>query len=95
MPERHRHLRFPASQSPSRSHTGPSPRSSSDRTLDQPTSLLDQPEPALTEEVLDRIDAIVPPGTDLYPVTASSDPPWLHDAALRRSTRSRAPLPIR
>jgi aryl-alcohol dehydrogenase-like predicted oxidoreductase len=62
------------------------------RTPDQLTSLVEGPEPALGAEILDRIDAIVAPGTDVYGVTASADPPWLREPLLRRRTGSRAPL---
>ena len=38
----------------------------------------------LTADVLDRIDALVPPGVTLNPEDAGYDPPTLGDAALRR-----------
>ena len=38
----------------------------------------------LTAEVLDRIDEIVPPGTDLNPADAGYLPPSLIDAHRRR-----------
>jgi aryl-alcohol dehydrogenase-like predicted oxidoreductase len=53
------------------------------RTIDQLTGLLDGAELALDDAVLDRIDEIVPPGTNL-----ATDGQWRspaqHDAALRR-----------
>lgn len=38
----------------------------------------------LGDDVLDRIDEIVPPGTDVRPLDANYDPPGVKDAALRR-----------
>jgi hypothetical protein len=39
----------------------------------------------LSDEVLDRIDAIVPPGADLYDPSSESRPnPWLLESARRR-----------
>ena len=38
----------------------------------------------LSADVLDRIDAIVPPGTDLNPADSYYLPPALADASLRR-----------
>lgn len=40
---------------------------------------------ALDDATLDRIDAIVPPGTDLYAPQGSAEVPWLRDASLRRA----------
>ena len=38
----------------------------------------------LTDEILDQIDAIVPPGTDIGPLEANYNPPAILKAALRR-----------
>ncbi|MFJ9415533.1 aldo/keto reductase [Streptomyces sp. NPDC101227] len=54
------------------------------RTLDQLTSLLDGAEITLTADVLDRIDEIVPPGTDLNRADNYYVPPAVADASLRR-----------
>ncbi|MEU9112167.1 aldo/keto reductase [Streptomyces sp. NPDC048483] len=54
------------------------------RTLDQLNSLLDGAEVTLTADVLDRIDAIVPPGTDLNRADSYYVPPAVEDASLRR-----------
>jgi aryl-alcohol dehydrogenase-like predicted oxidoreductase len=54
------------------------------RTHDQLTSLLDVAGTVLGDDVLDRIDEIVPPGTDLNNDINHYDPPALTDKALRR-----------
>ncbi|HEY3955859.1 MAG TPA: aldo/keto reductase [Streptosporangiaceae bacterium] len=54
------------------------------RTMEQLTALLDGASLALDDETLDRIDAIVPPGTNLYQPDGVWAPPALVDAALRR-----------
>ncbi|SDK23948.1 aldo/keto reductase [Streptomyces indicus] len=54
------------------------------RTMDQLDSLLKGADLVLDDEALDRIDAIVPPGTDLYRADGVWQPPALTDAALRR-----------
>ncbi|MFD8547325.1 aldo/keto reductase [Streptomyces sp. NPDC059649] len=54
------------------------------RTLDQLESLLDGADVTLGADVLDRIDAIVPPGTDLNRADNYYLPPALTDPALRR-----------
>ncbi|MEU8998318.1 aldo/keto reductase [Streptomyces caniferus] len=54
------------------------------RTLDQLDSMLDGSEVTLGADVLDRIDAIVPPGTDLNPADSYYQAPALVDASLRR-----------
>jgi aryl-alcohol dehydrogenase (NADP+) len=38
----------------------------------------------LTDDVLDRIDEIVPPGTDVGALDQAYQPPALEDASLRR-----------
>ncbi|MGG7572089.1 aldo/keto reductase [Streptomyces sirii] len=54
------------------------------RTLDQLDSLLEGSPVTLGAEVLDRIDAIVPPGTDLNRADSYYLPPAIEDASLRR-----------
>jgi aryl-alcohol dehydrogenase-like predicted oxidoreductase len=55
------------------------------RTMEQLESQLGGLEaPALPGEVLDRIDEIVPPGTNVNPADTGWDPPWLTDPSLRR-----------
>jgi aryl-alcohol dehydrogenase (NADP+) len=39
---------------------------------------------SLTDEILDRIDAIVPPGTDTGPLEAAYNPPAVTLPSLRR-----------
>ena len=53
------------------------------RTIDQLTSLLDSSELVLDDAVLDRIDAITPPGTGQFPEW-TWQPPGIADPALRR-----------
>jgi aryl-alcohol dehydrogenase-like predicted oxidoreductase len=54
------------------------------RTMDQLTGLLAAAELTLDDDVLDRIDQVVPPGTTLNPADAGWQPPALTDSALRR-----------
>lgn len=54
------------------------------RTMDQLESLLSGVDTVLSADVLDRIDEIVPPGTDLNAVDSYYTPPALTNAALRR-----------
>jgi aryl-alcohol dehydrogenase-like predicted oxidoreductase len=54
------------------------------RTADQLTDLLAGADVTLDSATLDRIDAIVPPGTDLNPADNYYVPPALSDASLRR-----------
>jgi aryl-alcohol dehydrogenase-like predicted oxidoreductase len=54
------------------------------RTMDQLDSLLTGADTVLTDDVLDRIDEIVPPGTDLNRADSYYLPPALTDASLRR-----------
>ena len=54
------------------------------RTMDQLTSQLPAAELRLSDEVLDAIDAIVPPGTNIRAEDAGYAPPWLADASQRR-----------
>ncbi len=54
------------------------------RTMEQLESQLPAMERSLPAEVLDRIDEIVPPGTNVNPNDTGWDPPWLTDPAQRR-----------
>jgi aryl-alcohol dehydrogenase-like predicted oxidoreductase len=54
------------------------------RTMDQLTSLLGATGIRLDADILDRIDEIVPPGTDLNVADSGWVPPWLSDPAQRR-----------
>jgi aryl-alcohol dehydrogenase-like predicted oxidoreductase len=54
------------------------------RTMDQLTDLLGGANVALEDDVLDRIDRIVPPGTTLNTADAGYQPPSLTDPAARR-----------
>jgi aryl-alcohol dehydrogenase-like predicted oxidoreductase len=54
------------------------------RTMDQLTDLLAGAEVTLGDDVLDRIDQIVPPGVTLNQADAGWQPPSLTDAAARR-----------
>jgi aryl-alcohol dehydrogenase-like predicted oxidoreductase len=61
------------------------------RTLDQLEASLAGAALQLDDDVLDRIDEIVPPGTNVYEPNASLDVPWLDDpSALRRPLAQRA-----
>ncbi len=54
------------------------------RTMEQLTDLLAGAAQTLDDDVLDRIDQIVPPGTNVNPADAGYEPPALVDPALRR-----------
>jgi aryl-alcohol dehydrogenase-like predicted oxidoreductase len=54
------------------------------RTMEQLESQLPALERTLDASVLDRIDEIVPPGTNIRPEDRGWDPPWLTDPAQRR-----------
>ena len=56
------------------------------RTMEQLDDLLAGVEVALTDDVLDRIDKIVPPGTDVSALDMEYQPPALLDTGLRRRT---------
>jgi aryl-alcohol dehydrogenase-like predicted oxidoreductase len=60
------------------------------RTMDQLTDLLAGADVTLGDDVLDRIDQIVPPGVTLNPADAGWQPPSLTDPAARRR-----PQPVR
>jgi aryl-alcohol dehydrogenase-like predicted oxidoreductase len=54
------------------------------RTMEQLDSQLPALETKLSADVLDRIDEIVPPGTNVNQNDTGWDPPWLTDSSLRR-----------
>ena len=54
------------------------------RTMDQLTGQLPAADLVLSDEVLDAIDEIVPPGTNIRPDDAGYVPPWLTKAVQRR-----------
>jgi aryl-alcohol dehydrogenase-like predicted oxidoreductase len=54
------------------------------RTMEQLEGQLGAVDVVLSDEVLDRIDEIVPPGANLNPVDAGWTPPAVADASLRR-----------
>jgi aryl-alcohol dehydrogenase-like predicted oxidoreductase len=58
------------------------------RTMDQLTDLLAGASVTLDDDVLDRIDQIVPPGVNLNPADAGWQPPALADPAARRRAQA-------
>jgi aryl-alcohol dehydrogenase (NADP+) len=54
------------------------------RTIAHLDDMLAGAETRLTDDVLDRIDEIVPPGTDILPNAAAYNPPAILEAGLRR-----------
>ncbi|MDQ2764237.1 MAG: aldo/keto reductase [Pseudomonadota bacterium] len=58
------------------------------RTMQHLDDLLGGAETKLSDEILDRIDAIVPPGTDVGPIDAAYDPPAIAQAMTRRRPES-------
>jgi hypothetical protein len=54
------------------------------RTMEHLDDLLAGAETTLTDEILDRIDAIVPPGTDVGTLDMAYNPPAIQQARLRR-----------
>ncbi|MFF7365208.1 aldo/keto reductase [Streptomyces sp. NPDC008125] len=54
------------------------------RTMAHLDDLLAGAEASLSDEILDRIDAVVPPGTDIGKLDMAYDPPAIQQAALRR-----------
>ena len=54
------------------------------RTMEHLVGLLAGSEVKLSDDILDRIDAIVPPGTDVGPLEANYNPPAILKAGLRR-----------
>ena len=66
------------------SHPGVTSAIIGPRTMEQLDDLLAGAEVVLTDEVLDRIDAIVPPGTDVGALDMAYRPPALDTVGLRR-----------
>jgi diketogulonate reductase-like aldo/keto reductase len=60
------------------------------RTMEQLESQLGAAEVELSDDMLDRIDEIVPPGTTINPVDAGYTPPELDASARRRASASRS-----
>jgi aryl-alcohol dehydrogenase-like predicted oxidoreductase len=61
------------------------------RTIDQLEATLAGAEVRLDDDVLDRIDEIVPPGTNVYEPNAALEAPWLEDpTSFRRPAGQRA-----
>jgi aryl-alcohol dehydrogenase-like predicted oxidoreductase len=54
------------------------------RTMEQLEDQLAAPDVKLTNDVLDRIDEIAPPGVNLNPADAGWQPPWLSSSRQRR-----------
>jgi aryl-alcohol dehydrogenase-like predicted oxidoreductase len=54
------------------------------RTLEQLESTMEHADLVLDDDVLDRLDAIVPPGTNVYEPNAVDNLPWIADPMLRR-----------
>jgi aryl-alcohol dehydrogenase-like predicted oxidoreductase len=54
------------------------------RTMEQLDDLLDGAELALSDEILDEVDALVPPGTDIGRLDMAYAPPALQNPTLRR-----------
>jgi aryl-alcohol dehydrogenase (NADP+) len=54
------------------------------RTMDHLDALLTGPDVTLTDDILDRIDETVPPGTDVGTLDQAYQPPALADPGLRR-----------
>jgi aryl-alcohol dehydrogenase-like predicted oxidoreductase len=65
-------------------HPGVTSAIAGPRTMEQLDDLLAGIDLVLSDEVLDQIDAIVPPGTDVGRLDMAYDPPALQDAGLRR-----------
>jgi len=61
------------------------------RTMEQLESQLGAAELRLDPELLDRIDAIVPPGTNFSFADAGWTPPAVEDPTLRRRSAGRLP----
>jgi len=54
------------------------------RTMQHLDDMLAGADVVLSDEILDRIDQIVPPGTDVSPLAAAYNPPAITQASLRR-----------
>jgi aryl-alcohol dehydrogenase-like predicted oxidoreductase len=69
-------------------HPGVSSAIIGPRTMEQLTDVLDGADVKLTNEVLDRIDELVPPGTNINEADAGWQPPGLSRRARRRARRA-------
>jgi aryl-alcohol dehydrogenase-like predicted oxidoreductase len=67
-------------------HPGVTSAIAGPRTMEQLDDLLAGVDVVLSDDVLDKIDAIVPPGTDVSALDMAYNPPAVRDAALRRRT---------
>jgi aryl-alcohol dehydrogenase-like predicted oxidoreductase len=65
-------------------HPGVTSAIAGPRTMEQLDDLLAGAEVALSDEVLDKIDAIVPPGTDVSALDMAYNPPAIREPQLRR-----------
>jgi aryl-alcohol dehydrogenase-like predicted oxidoreductase len=65
-------------------HPGVTAANLGPRTMEQLEDLLAGAGVVLSDEVLDKIDKIVPPGTDVGPLHAAYNPPAITQLALRR-----------
>jgi aryl-alcohol dehydrogenase-like predicted oxidoreductase len=65
-------------------HPGVSSAIIGPRTMEQLDDLLAGADVVLTDDVLDQIDAIVPPGTDVSPMDMAYNPPAVRESHLRR-----------
>ena len=57
------------------------------RTMEQLETLLGAEDVRLDTDILDRIDELVAPGTNLNPADGGWEPPWLSKASARRRPR--------
>ena len=65
-------------------HPGVTSANLGPRTLEQLDDLLAGAKVVLTDEVMDKIDKIAPPGTDIGPLHAAYNPPAITQVNLRR-----------
>jgi aryl-alcohol dehydrogenase-like predicted oxidoreductase len=65
-------------------HPGVTSAIAGPRTMEQLDDLLDGLDVVLSDEVLDQLDAIVPPGTDVGRLDMAYNPPAIQDPLLRR-----------
>jgi hypothetical protein len=83
-----RHLEF---EDPAGYHPGVASAIIGPRTMDHLDDLLAGAETVLSDEFLDRIDAIVPPGTDIGMLDMAYNPPAIGQALLRRRPTGERP----
>jgi aryl-alcohol dehydrogenase-like predicted oxidoreductase len=69
-------------------HPGVTSAIAGPRTMEQLDDLLAGADVVLSDEVLDQIDAIVPPGTDVSALDMAYNPPAIREAKLRRRDRA-------